>query len=226
MAAANGCSLPRSRLAARRSNSSSAMLPTVVTPTRRGLPSVRVPVLSRTRVSAFSINSSASAFLTRTPTRAPRPVPTMIDIGVAKPRAQGQAMISTATALTRAKAIAGAGPIIDHTTKVTRAATMTPGTNQAETVSARAWIGARERCASATMPTIRASRVSLPTRSASMTKEPVVLTVAPVTLSPGAFSAGTGSPVIIDSSTALRPSSTTPSTGTFSPGRTRRRSPG
>ena len=37
-----------------------------------------------------------------TPAVAPRPVPTMIDIGVARPSAQGQAMISTATALTSA----------------------------------------------------------------------------------------------------------------------------
>ena len=103
---------------------------------------------------------------------------------------------------------------------------MTPGTNQPETVSASFWIGARERCASATIWTIWASKVSLPTSSARMTKVPVALTVAPVTLSPGAFSAGTGSPVIIDSSTALCPSSTTPSTGTFSPGRTRRQFPG
>ena len=35
---------------------------------------------------------------------------TMIDIGVARPRAQGQAMISTATALTRAWARRGSGP--------------------------------------------------------------------------------------------------------------------
>jgi hypothetical protein len=34
---------------------------------------------------------------------------------------------------------------------------------------------------------------------------------------PGVFSTGIGSPVIIDSSTVLRPSITTPSTGTFSP---------
>ena len=33
--------------------------------------------------------------------RAPRPVPTMIAMGVASPSAQGHAMISTATALTR-----------------------------------------------------------------------------------------------------------------------------
>jgi hypothetical protein len=51
------------------------------------------------------------------------------------------------------------------------------------------------------------------------------LTVAPMTRSPGFFSTGMGSPVIMDSSIALAPSSTTPSTGTFSPGRTRSRSP-
>ena len=77
----------------------------------------------------------------------------------------------------------------------------------------------------ATICTIRASMVSLPTRSARITKLPDWLSVPPVTWSPGFFSTGTGSPVSIDSSTVLRPSSTTPSTGIFSPGRTRRRSP-
>ena len=67
---------------------------------RRGLPSVSVPVLSTISVSTFSISSSASAFFTSTPARAPRPVATMMDIGVARPSAHGQAMISTATALT------------------------------------------------------------------------------------------------------------------------------
>jgi hypothetical protein len=64
------------------------------TPTT-GLPSVSVPVLSTTSVSTFLQISSASAFLISTPACAPRPVPTMIDIGVAKPSAQGQAMIRT-----------------------------------------------------------------------------------------------------------------------------------
>ena len=59
-----------------------------------------------------------------------------------------------------------------------------------------------------------------------MTSDPVPFTVAPITGSPARFSTGIGSPVTIDSSTALVPSSTTPSTGTFSPGRTRSRSPG
>ena len=71
------------------------------TATTFGLPSVSVPVLSMTSVSIFSIRSSASAFLISTPACAPRPTPTMIDIGVARPSAQGQAMISTLTAATR-----------------------------------------------------------------------------------------------------------------------------
>ena len=225
-AAASGCSLARSRLPASRSNSFSAISPRAVTCVSFGLPSVRVPVLSTTRVSSFSISSSASALRTSTPAWAPRPVPTMIDIGVASPNAQGQAMISTATALTSPKPIAGGGPHNDQAMKANTATASTAGTNQPDTTSASRWIGARERCAAATIATMRASTVSLPTRSARITKLPVVLTVAPVTLSPGAFSAGSGSPVSIDSSTALRPSKTLPSTGTFSPGRTRSRWPG
>ena len=54
-----------------------------------------------TRVSTFSRRSSASAFLISTPDCAPRPTPTMIDIGVARPSAHGQAMISTDTAAIR-----------------------------------------------------------------------------------------------------------------------------
>ena len=67
-----------------------------------GRPSVSVPVLSTTSVSTRSRRSSASAFLISTPSAAPRPTPTMIDIGVARPSAQGQAMISTETAATSA----------------------------------------------------------------------------------------------------------------------------
>ncbi len=67
-----------------------------------GRPTVSVPVLSTTSVSTFSSRSSASAFLISTPASAPRPMPTMIDIGVARPSAHGQAMISTVTATTSA----------------------------------------------------------------------------------------------------------------------------
>lgn len=54
-----------------------------------------------------------------------------------------------------------------------------------------------------------------------MTKLPAVFIVAPMMRSPGCFSTGIDSPVTIDSSTALVPSVTLPSTGTFSPGLTR-----
>ena len=67
-------------------------------------------------------------------------------------------------------------------------------------------MGARERCASLTILTMRASSVSAPTRSAFRTNAPVPFTVPPVARLPGAFSTGMGSPVIIDSSTKLDPS--------------------
>jgi hypothetical protein len=76
------------------------------------------------------------------------------------------------------------------------------------------------------MATMRASSVPAPTFSARITNDPVPFTVAPMTGISARFSTGMGSPVTIDSSTALVPSVTTPSTGTFSPGRTRSRSPG
>src|SRR2546425_9759920 len=61
------------------------------------------------------------------------------------------------------------------------------------------------------MRTIWASSVSLPTRSARITKPPAPFTVPPVTRLPGAFSTGIGSTVTLESSTALVPSTTTPS---------------
>ena len=149
----------------------------------------------------------------------------MIDIGVASPSAQGQAMISTETAASRAKAKRGSGPQTNQAAKAANAITTTSGTNQLDTLSASRWMGARLRCASATILTMRDSMVSAPTFSAFITKVPVRLTVPPTTLASGSLVTGMGSPVIEDSSTALLPSVTTPSTGTFSPGRTRRRSP-
>ena len=65
-------------------------------------PSVRVPVLSNTTVSTGRVRSSTSPPLMSTPSWAPRPVPTMMAVGVARPSAQGQAMMSTATAAVKA----------------------------------------------------------------------------------------------------------------------------
>ena len=102
IAAANGCSLARSTLAAswRRVRSSNPCAGVIAT--TFGLPSVSVPVLSTTSVSTVSMRSRTSASLINMPNEAARPTPTMIDIGVARPSAQGQAMIRTLTAATSA----------------------------------------------------------------------------------------------------------------------------
>ena len=98
------------------------------------------------------------------------PVPTMIEVGVASPMAQGQAMISTATALTRAKVSAGDGPKTSQTAKVSAATAITAGTNHMVTLSTSAWIGSLEPCASSTMRMICASTVSPPTAVARKAK--------------------------------------------------------
>jgi len=59
-----------------------------------GYPDVRVPVLSKTIVVIELIFSRISAPLIRIPYEAATPVPTMTAVGVANPRAQGQAMTS------------------------------------------------------------------------------------------------------------------------------------
>ena len=68
--------------------------------------------------------------------------------------------------------------------------------------------------------------VALPTFAASMRTPPDAFTEPPSKTSPARFSTGALSPVSIDSSTAVAPSMTTPSTGTRSPGRMSRTSPG
>ena len=101
IASARGCSEPRSREAVSCRSSLSSKPCSGSMPTSFGLPSVSVPVLSTISVSTAAKRSSASASRMRTPAPAPRPVATMIDIGVARPNAQGQAMISTETAAIR-----------------------------------------------------------------------------------------------------------------------------
>ena len=121
------------------------------------------------------------------------------------------------------RALAGGEP----ERRASRAAiAITTGTKTPETRSASRCTGALPDCASVTSRAICASAVSAPTFVARTTSRPPALTVAPTTSSPGCFSTGTDSPVSSDWSTALAPSSTTPSVATFSPGLTTKRSPG
>ena len=60
-------------------------------------PAVIVPVLSRIIVSIFWAISKLWASLIKIPFSAPFPMPTIMAVGVAKPNAQGQAIINTVT---------------------------------------------------------------------------------------------------------------------------------
>ncbi len=147
----------------------------------------------------------------------------MSAVGVARPSAHGQAMITTAVAAV--SAVPAAAPAASHTAKVPAARAMTTGTKTAETRSASRCTAALPVWACSTSRAICASLVSAPTRAARTSRRPWLFTVAPVTAEPGSTSTGTGSPVSSDSSTADEPSITTPSVAIFSPGRTRKISP-
>ena len=158
-----------------------------------------------------------------TPFAAPRPVPTMMAVGVARPSAQGQLMTRMEMAWLRA--VAKSAEMAIHATKATAAMAMTTGTKTPAILSAMRSMGALELVASSTRRMMPARVVSSPTAVASTAIQPRPLTVAAVTRSPTPFSTGTGSPVMADSSMEAVPSSTTPSTGTDSPARTMTRSP-
>ena len=79
--------------------------------------------------------------LIRMPSCAPRPVPTSSAVGVARPSAHGQAMISTATAAVNASS-AALRRSAASTRACATASTITIGTKTAETRSASRWTGA------------------------------------------------------------------------------------
>ncbi len=149
------------------------------------------------------------------PASAPLPTPTIKAAGVAIPRAQGQAMMSTAMKASRP---CGKSPASHQPAKANTAVATTAGTNQRVTWSARRWIGALEACASSTSLMIWASAVSAPTLVARKRSKPVRFSVPPITAAPACFSTGIDSPVSMDSSTLEAPSITSPSAGIFSPG--------
>jgi len=188
------------------------------------VPLVIVPVLSNTMISDLPAASREAAVLNKTPLRAPIPFPTMMATGVARPRAHGQ--LITSTEIPRARANPNDAPHKSQTIIVIAAIVSTAGTKMPDTLSATFAIGALVAAASDTRRIICASVVSSPTRFASQRIKPVWFSVAEDTASPGSLSTGRLSPEMADSSTAQEPSRITPSTGTDSPGRTRKMSPG
>ncbi len=223
MARATGCSDASSTAPTRRRACSRSVPAAVTTSASAIRPVVTVPVLSSSTVSTRRVDSSTSGPLISSPSCAPRPLPTISAVGVARPSAHGQAMISTATAVVNANAVLS--PVPSQKPSVAAASTKTTGTNTAETRSASRWTGALPAWASDTSRAIWPSAVSDPTRVARTTSRPPAFTVAPTTSSPGPTSTGTGSPVSRLLSRAELPCSTTPSVATFWPGRTRKRMP-
>src|SRR4030067_674725 len=139
----------------------------------------------------------------------------MTDVGVARPSAHGQAMMRTATMLRTAYVNDGAGPKNHQARKVRKAIPITAGTKYEAMTSASRAIGGLDPCAPSTRRTICASIVSRPTRVARNVKVPVLLSVAPITVSPACFSTGIDSPVTLDSATDERPDPTGAQPGAF-----------
>ena len=223
IALASGCSLFRSSEKAF-SMSSASVTPSAGTiSVTFGSPVVMVPVLSSATIFVLPADSSASPVLKSMPFLAPRPLPTIIATGVARPSAQGHDM--TSTEMPRASAKLIPRPAISQPMATIAAMMMTAGTNTPETLSAILAIGALVAAASETVFIICARVVSCPTLVARQVMKPERFIVAALTVLPSALSTGIDSPVSADSSTAEAPETTTPSTGTLSPGRTTKISP-
>ena len=139
----NGCSERYSTLAASCKRTSSDKLLNVTISVTEILPSVNVPVLSNTIVLTSLANCKASELFIKIPCSAPLPVPTIIAVGVAKPKAQGQAITSTAIIIFREK-LQDTSPTKYHKIPAISAKTITIGTNTPEILSASFAIGALE----------------------------------------------------------------------------------
>jgi len=168
--------------------------------------------------------SSVAASLISTPCRAPIPVPTATAVGVASPRASGQAMTTALMAKVSAMSRPWSESSI-HPAKVRSPAETATMTSTAAARSARRWPGAFELWARSTSSMIWPRAVSAPILVARTVSVPERLIAPPTTSSPTRFSTGMDSPVMRLSSSALWPEVTTPSTGTLSPGRSRISSP-
>mmetsp|Transcript_175 Transcript_175/g.270 ORF Transcript_175/g.270 Transcript_175/m.270 type:complete len:407 (-) Transcript_175:107-1327(-) len=165
-------------------------------------PVVTVPVLSKMTTLTPCALSKTAPPLINNPLSAPTPVPTMTAVGVANPRAQGQA--TTITAIPDVKAAKKRSSCLfqhNHAKKVMVASVNTMGAKTQAIASACAWMGAFLVCASSTRRTIFARTVPLPVAVTLMSIVLNWLTVDPNKRSPAFFATGKGSPERADSST-------------------------
>src|ERR1035437_9654213 len=147
--------------------------------------------------------------------RAARFIPPMIATGAA--RINGQGVATTRIASTRIEScVANQTPA--H-------AAMVAGVNHTAYLSASRWSGALLDCAVRTSSTMRAYWLSDASADARSRSTPMPFSVPLITSVPGAASTGVASPVSAATVRSEYPSTTSPSQGTRSPGRTSRRSP-
>ena len=186
---------------------------------------VSVPVLSMTMALTRRISSKAVASFINMFFSAALPMPTIKAVGVASPKAHGQAMTSTETAERMALGSMAEPPMAHQRMKVKIAMPNTVGTKIRAILSAVRCTGAFEPWACCTIWMMLASMVFSPTASALKRNVPCLLTVPANTWSPCCFNTGIGSPEIMLSSTCASPSMMLPSTGIFSPALTSMVSP-
>ena len=160
------------------------------------------------------------------PDRAPRPVPTRMAVGVASPRAQGQAMIRTEANAIVAKTARGSGPTTYQITHVTTAMPSTTGTKMPEIRSASFWIGGLDAWAcSDEAHDLRQGRLAPDRGGLDLERPFAVESAADDPVAGGILDRDRLARDHRVSSTAERPERTIPSTGTASPGLTASRAP-
>ena len=120
--------------------------------------------MSNTTVSRLAACSSAVALLNRIPRLAPRPLPTMIAVGVARPSASGQVITTTVIAYS-SDCPAPRPTATAQIRNVNMPPMIATSTSQEAARSASRCAGAFEFCACCTKLTICASAVSEPTPS-------------------------------------------------------------
>ena len=185
-------------------------------------PLVTVPVLSKTMAVRLRAASSVATLFTKTPSRAAADRAATIAVGVARIRALGQAI--TSMAIARLKAVSGS--LLSAKKSTTPTSMRIVGVYQAAYWSTSRMMGVFVRSACRMRSFTRPRSVSAPAFVTATSIRPVRLMVLPNTSSPGAFSAGIDSPVMLAWFTVLAPRAITPSAGIVSPGRTRTVSPG
>ena len=159
--------------------------------------------------------SSASPSLTRKPCFVAFPIAAMIAVGVARTSAHGQ----------KTTRIVTARMISPEISQVRAAAVRAITTIHVAQRSARPTILAFPASADCTRRIILWIELSSPTLDAFISKAPNWFTVPDETSSPTVLSTGSDSPVMTAWFTEVCPDVITPSTGTVSPGSTRKISP-